>query len=44
MFDAISYVMGQKAGRGTATVTSDMTFVDDGDGNISVVTETEGDD
>lgn len=41
MFDMISYILGNKDGKGNTTVSSDMTFVDDGEGNVSVVTEVE---
>ena len=37
MFDAVSYVMGvTKNAAGKIVITSDMTFEDDGEGNITI--------
>ena len=36
MFDLPSYLLGIKDGKRRVEITSDMTFVDDGEGNITI--------
>jgi hypothetical protein len=43
MFDIVSYILGKKSGEKTVNLDSeDYTFSDDGDGNVIVVEENNG--
>lgn len=43
MFDIISYILGKKSGENSVNLESDnYTFSDDGDGNVTVVEENNG--
>ena len=36
MFDIVSYILGKKSGEKTVVISSDYTYTDDGEGNITV--------
>ena len=43
MFDIVSYILGKKSGEKTVILDSDdYTFSDDGDGNVTVTEENNG--
>ena len=41
MFDSVSFILGKKAGGGTVIIEGgeDLTFTDDGEGNITIEEE-----